>query len=524
MIEELRADVRYGVRWLWRSPAFAATAVLSLALGIGANASMFNLINVVLLQSLPVHQPERLVMYAIANPDGPGGYGFSTRMLRAFREQGRSLSGTVASSGLRMSVEAGNQNDPTVAGQMVSGNYFAVLGVPAARGRLIQPEDDGAPGTGAVAVLSYGYWQRRFGGDPAVLGTVVRLNGLPFTIIGVSAPDFFGTHVGAAIDVSVPLSVQPRLMSEMPDGRVSGQGVDDFWLELMGRLGPGVSAGQAQAAMDAVFQPIIEPMMRPRGKMTGHPRLAFEPGGRGLSELRRRFSTPLIVLMAAVALILLIACANVANLLLARAATRRREMAVRVSLGAGRWRIVRQLLTESLLLSALGGGLGLLFAVWSSRALAGLLVDGNTYALAARPDARVLLFTIAASVATGIVFGLAPAFGASRIDTNTALKDGARQVIAGGRFGLRGWLVAAQVAISVVLLVGAALFVRTLMNLRHLDLGIDHEHVLMLRLEPSGSNQKRQNEARLRQIYGTLLARVTEYQACARRDSLAPRR
>jgi predicted permease len=269
-----------------------------------------------------------------------------------------------------------------------------------------------------------------------------------------------------------------------------------------------VPATQAEAEMNAVFQPIIQGMMGPKSKITGHPRLAFEPGSRGLSELRRRFSRPLIVLMAAVVLVLLIACANVANLLLARAATRRREIALRVSLGAGRWRIVRQLLTESLLLSTLGGCLGLLLAVWSSRTLAGLLVDGNTSALAARPDTRVLLFTLAVSAATGIIFGLAPAFGASRIDTNTALKDGVRQVISGGRFGVRGWLVAVQVAISVVLLVGAGLFVRTLTNLRQLDLGIDREHVLMLRLEPRGSNQKRQNEPRLSQIYGELLARI----------------
>ena len=302
--------------------------------------------------------------------------------------------------------------------------------------------------------------------------------------------------------------MQPQLMSEPGGGRFSGPGVDDFWLQLIGRLNAGTSISQAQAEIDAIFQPIIRGLMGPRSKITGHPAIAFEAGSRGFSELRQRFSRPLLVLMGAVALLLLIACANVANLLLARAATRRREMAVRVSLGAGRGRIVRQLLTESLLLSALGGALGLLFAVWSSRTLAGLLVDGNAYALAARPDARVLLFTLAVSAATGILFGLAPAFGASRIDTNSALKGGARQVIAGGRFGARGWLVAAQVAISVVLLVGAGLFVRTLMNLRHLDLGIDQEHVLMLRLEPRGSNQKQQNEPRLRQIYGAILARA----------------
>ena len=510
LMDELRGDVRYGLRWLWRSPAFAATAVLSLALGIGANASMFNLINVVLLRSLPVSEPQQLVVYSMSTSTGPN-YWFSYNLFQAFREQSRTLADTIASAPLRINVEVADQADPTVSGQMVSGNYSAVLGVPAALGRLIQPEDDGAVGTGAVAVLSYGYWGRRFGSNPSILGTVVRLNGLPFTIIGVSAAEFFGTHLGTSTDVTVPLCMQPQLMSEVNGGRVSGRGAGDFWLELMGRLKPGVPITQAQAEMNGNFQQMVPELLRnagPKGKMLGQPRLSFEPGSRGLSDLRQRFSKPLLVLMAAVALVLLIACANVANLLLARAASRHREMAVRVSLGAGRSRLVRQLLTESLLLSTLGGGVGLLVAAWSSRALAGLLVEGNAYALAARLDARVLMFTLAVSVATGIIFGLAPAFGASDVDANRALKSAARQLVSGGRFGLRGSLVAAQVAISVVLLVGAGLFIRTLMNLRHLDLGLDQEHVLTLRLEPAGSNQKRQNEPRLRQIYGAVLARV----------------
>ena len=257
-------------------------------------------------------------------------------------------------------------------GQMVCGNYYAILGVPMALGRPILPADDAVPGSGAVAVLSYGYWQRRFGGDAHAIGRRIALNGVPCTIVGVSAPEFFGTHVGDAVDVTVPLSMQPQVMSEQ-GGRIQGNGVFDFWLELIGRLAPGVSGAQASAEVDGIFErSLADEMLRqagPKAALLGHPRIVLEPGGRGLSELRRRFSRPLSVLMGAAALVLLIACANVANLLLARGANRSRELSIRASLGATRARVVRQLLTESVVLSIIGGALGLACGSFGIRAL-----------------------------------------------------------------------------------------------------------------------------------------------------------
>ena len=510
-LDELRADVSYGLRWLRRSPAVTATAVLSLAIGIGANAAIFNLLDVVLLRSLPVRNPDELVTFSMTTPRGGPMRTFSYRMFRQMERGTESLAGVLAASVTRFSVQAGQVSYPTARGQMASGSYYEVLGVPAIVGRTLLPDDDGPPGTGAVAVLSHGYWSRAFGQDPNVVGRTIGLNGLPFTIVGVSAPGFFGTQVGDSIDVTVPISMEPALMLEPNGGRLRAAD-GDLWLDLMGRRRPGVDHARARAEIQARFQPLVDELIRSsgaKGKMMGPRVLDIESGGRGVSALRQRFSRPLLVLMGAVLLVLTISCANVANLLLARAAARQREMAVRVSLGAGRLRLVRQLLTESVLLAILGGALGLLLAVWTSQSLGTLLVDGGSVALATRPDARVFAFTFVVSLLTGIVFGLAPALRASHLDTNEALKDSSRGLAPGGRrFGLRGSLVSLQVAISVVLLVSAALFVRTLLNLRSLDLGMDQEHVLTLRLEPAGSNQKRDNEPRLRQIYDQVLRRV----------------
>jgi predicted permease len=510
-LDDLRADVVYAARWLRRSPGFATAAILSLALGIGANAGIFNLMNVVLLRSLPVRDPDRLVVLVTRNAGSAPGRTLSLRLFQTLRRGSRTLSGLVASAPLKMNVDT-NPPTPTAAGQLVSGNYFAELGVAAAIGRTILPEDDGPELASAVAALSFGYWQRQFGGDREIVGRVIRVNGYPVTIVGVAAPEFFGTHVGEAIEISVPLSLQPFIDAESGLSLIAGIGAEDDWLELMGRLQTGASPAEAQAELDAIYQQDLPDILQkagPKAPLIGHPHVQLEPGSRGLSELRRRFSRPLAVLMAVVCLVLLIACANVANLLLARAASRRREIAVRLSLGAGRARLVRQLLTESLLLAIAGGSVGLLLASWSTPSLAALLVNGNGTALVVRPDFNVLAFTGGVTLVTGFVFGLLPALGASRVETFAALKDlGSRSATGARRFGLRGALVAAQVAISAVLLVGAGLFVRTLMNLQRLDLGFDREHVLTLRLEPRGSNQKRPNEARLRQLYGGVVDRV----------------
>jgi putative ABC transport system permease protein len=500
-VDDLRADVFYALRWLRRSPAFAATAVLSLGIGIGANAAIFNLIDVVLFRALPVQDPDELVLLTMERPNEEPSRGFSYAMFRAFERDTRSLVGIAATTRMRLSIEIDGVADTTVAGQLVSGGYYSVLGVPAALGRPLLPSDDGAPGTGAVAVLSYGFWQRRFGRDPSVLGRRIALNEIAFTIVGVSAEGFSGTHVGESVDVTVPLSIYPLLAGPGDAPRLSESSAE-FWLELIGRRRPGVRDQQVQSELEAVFQPLYDDWMSdPKARVFGRHTLAVESGSRGVSELRRRFSRPLWVLMGAVGLVLLIACANVANLLLARAAVRGREMAVRISLGATRLRLARQLLAESVLLACLGGAVGLLLTTWTSGTLAAILTDGGR-ALPAHPDVRVFAFTTAVAVSTGIVFGLAPAVGVSHLDAGAALKDGGRGSASGGRrFGLRGILVAVQVAVSVVLLVCASLFVRTLWNLRTIDLGMDQEHVLTLRLEPIGSNQKRGNEARLRLIY-----------------------
>src|SRR5262245_21819132 len=509
-LDDLRADVGYAARWLRRSPGFAVTTILSLALGIGANASIFNLINVVLLRDLPVRDPDRLVVVFTRNAGGEPARTLSFRLFQTLRRETRTLSDLFASAPLKMNVDT-NPPTPTATGQMVSGNYFVALGVAAAIGRTIGPEDDGAESAQAVATIGYGYWQRQFGGDPSVVGRVIRINGYPVTIVGVTPREFFGTHVGEAVDISVPLALQPLVNADFGGSLIAGVGADDNWLELIGRLSAGGSAAESRAELDAVYQQELPEILRklgPKATIVGHPHIDLEPGSRGLSELRRRFSRPLIVLMAVVCLVLLIACANVANLLLARASCRRRKIAVRLSLGASRARLVRQLLTESVLLALAGGSVGLLLATSSTPWLAALLVNGSDGALTTYPDSKVLAFTAAVSVSTGFVFGLLPALGASRIETFAALKDHASSSTAMRRFGLRGALVAAQVAISVVLLVGAGLLIRTLMNLRTVDLGFDEEHVLTLRLEPRGSNQKRPNEARLRRLYEGVVERV----------------
>jgi predicted permease len=510
LVDELRADTRYGLRWLRRSPAFASAAVLSLALGIGANTAVFSLLDAVLLKTLPVSDPDALVLAAYKN-NGEVGYALSYRMFDALRSRSQTFADVIAYSSFPASVGYEDTTTPVVRGQLVSGNYYTMLGVPAALGRLILPEDDRAPGTGAVAVLSHSFWRRQFGGDRRVLNLVVRVNGYPFTIVGVSAPEFFGTRVGESPDISVPLTMHPQARPDVGESWIEGEGSYQFWLEAMGRLRPGFSLLQAQAELRGMFQEQVREFVAfagPKGQRFATAQLDLQPGSRGLSELRRRFSRPLGVVMAVVVLVLLIACANLANLLMARAAARQREIAVRVSLGAGRARLVRQMLTESLVLAVVGGSVGLLIAWWASQALAASLVEGAGQALSVSLDMRMLAFTLGMSMLTGMLFGLVPAIAASRVDPHAALKSGRDAGLGRGRAGLGRLLVTTQVAASLLLLIGAGLFVRTLVNLQNLDVGFTRETVLMTRLEPRGSNQKNQQGDRLRLAYDDLVARV----------------
>ncbi len=497
VVDSTLQDLRYALRMLHRSPGFAVVTVLTLALGIGANTAIFSLIDAVLLKRLPVKQPEQLVLLRHADSREtvtPFGY----RTYKQFRDQNQVFSGVLAYQPLRLTVSVDGQQESAVAGQLVSGNYYSVLGVNAALGRTIQPDDDRAPSESPVCVISYNYWRRRFAGDLAVVGKTIHLGGAPFTIIGVTPPEFFGLEVGASLDISVPLMMQQQVMPGIESyvGSDSGRPV----ITVMGRLRPDVTMPQAQARLSVLYQRLVAEYAARGGKRSRESwleeKLVLESGSHGLSELRRQFSLPLLVLMIVVALVLLVACANVAGLLLARAVARRKEIAIRLALGGARLRLIKQLLTESVLLSSLGGLLGLIFAAWGTRLLLPLLSQGEIPAqLNLRPDARVLGFTVTVSVLTSLVFGLAPAFLATRVNLNSALKNDAAGLASstgsrGAHMSFGKLFVVSQVALSLLLLIGAGLFVRSLQKLQQVDAGFARENVLALKLEPVGSGIK----------------------------------
>ncbi len=532
-VDSTLQDLRYALRALRRSPGFAVVAALTLALGIGANTAIFSLIDAVLLKRLPVKQPEQLVLLRHADRRAtvtPFGY----HTYKQFRDQNQVFSGVLAYHPLRLTVSVDGQPEPAVAGQLVSGNYYAVLGVNAALGRTIVPDDDRAPGESPVCVISHNYWQRRFAGDPVVVGKIIHLSGSPFTIVGVTPPEFFGLEVGSSLDISVPLMMQQQVMP----GIRSYVDNNNYAFTVMGRLRPGITMPQAQASLSVIYQQIVAEYAARGGKRSRESwieeRLVLETGGLGLSELRRQFSRPLLVLMTVVALALLVACANVAGLLLARAVARRKEIAIRLALGVGRLRLVRQLLTESVLLGSLGGLLGLLFAYWGTRLLLPLLSQGEIPTqLNLSPDARVLGFTAAVAVLTGVLFGLAPAFLATRVDMISALKSDAPGLATGsgsrgGTLAFGKMFVVSQVALSLLLLIGAGLFVRSLQKLHQVDAGFDRENVLVMKLELVGSNNKtpqlaaRYNELlrRVEEIPGVQLASLVGYSPMSRREWL----
>ncbi|HEV2667052.1 MAG TPA: ABC transporter permease, partial [Blastocatellia bacterium] len=405
-----------------------------------------------------------------------------------------------AYDGLALNLSEGAQTE-RVSGQLVSGNFFSGLGVKPFLGRVFSAEDDRTPGAHPVAMLGHNFWRRRFASDPNVVGKTIHLNGYPFTVIGIAAPGFFGVEVGASPEVWVPMMMQPQLSNGEDRLRMR----NTFRIGIMARLKPGVSVQQARVATDLLNQQINSeaPAGRLRDFLLSQ-RVELLPASKGLSSLRSQFKQPLLVLMGMVGLVLLIACANVANLLLARAATRQKEIAVRLALGASRSRLSRQLLTESLLLSLFGGLLGLLFAFWATDLLVNL-VARSRFTLELQPDLRVLGFNLGVAVLTGILFGLAPAIQATRPDLTSAVKNEIPALAGGGRFELRKILVVAQVALSLLLLVGAGLFVRTLQNLKGLDLGFRADKVLLLSMNP-GLNGYKPDQAR--SFYAQLLERV----------------
>jgi predicted permease len=481
----LLQDLRYSLRVLLQNPGFAAVAVLSLALGIGANTAIFSIVDAVLLKWLPVSSPQELVVIA-RNPQKPG-VGFNYPDYEYVRDHNQVFSGVLVSGGgggaLSMTVpdEGSHGSSELVPGTMVSGNYFQVLGVTPAIGRLFTPEDNKTAGAHPVAILSYDFWKTRFAGDPGVLGKKITLNGSPFTVIGVARQGFTGTNVGNSTNLFLPIMMLRQVNANAREWNTR----HFWWLTPLARLKPGVSVQKATADMDVLFKQIEQndPEHRPTPaydkdrELRNHAVLLAGSGG--YSSLRNRFSKPLAVLGAVVGLVLLIACANVANLLLARAASRRKEIAIRVAIGAGRWRLISQFVTEAVILAVIGGLAGLAFAYWSVRVLLSLLPTGTfPLDLHLTPDVRLLGFSFAVSLATGLICGVVPALKATRPDVVSALKSDFTQRFA--RLDLRKALVVVQVALSLLLLVGAGLFVRSLENLRDLDPGFVRENVLMV--------------------------------------------
>jgi predicted permease len=532
-------DLRYGARMLLKKPGFTAVAVITLALGIGANTALFSIVDAMLLKMLPVREPAALVLFGSRAPSefSPGSYTGNNstdpvtgqRIMTSFpyqsfvrlREQqraGGALADVFAFGNVNLNVNANGQAD-VASGQAVSGNYYAGLGVQAWIGRTITDDDDKAAAS-PVAVLSYRYWQRRFGEDAGIVGKQINLNNVAFTVIGVTPPGFDGTmQVGSSQDVTVPIAWEPQLNVDRERSRMYGAGV--WWLRLMGRLRPGATAEQARVQLENAFQQSVvehRTARQAQGKGQGgrpilnlepkdYPRLTVAPGGQGVMNSRQYYAPSLYMLLGVVGLVLLIACANVANLLLARATSRQKEIGIRLALGASRWRLIRQLLTESVMLAGVGGVLGILFALWIKD---GLLAVGDwggrgMRALEPQLDWRVLGFTFALSLLTGIVFGLAPAWRATKVDLTPALKDSARASSVASRSLLGRSLVVVQVALSLLLLVGAGLFLRTLINLQRVEPGFNTRNLLLFGVEPGLIGYK---DERLAQLYKRLSERL----------------
>jgi predicted permease len=528
-------DLHYGLRQFRRSPILAAVVVGSLALGIGANTAIFSVVNAVMLHDLPIHEPGRLMVLQYVEPEG----GFTgaldhSHSGRGSRDRtGRSVGLSVSwpsftylaprarSSKLAGFVPLGMFNRPTatvkgepmfVDADMVTADFFPVLGVAPALGRVIATEDE-KPGAPRVGVISHEFWRRVFAGSRDALGASILLNGVSVTIVGVAPQSFRGLENGRSPDVYIQMGPQPGLtpwgVTPKGEPQVVYAASDYWWLQVVARLTPGVPEGQARAELDRLFRESLLAGLDSPVPASKLPSVSLTPAAQGLNAAGRRFSTPLAVLAVVVGLVLLVACANVATLLLARASARRKEMAVRLAMGAPRFRLIRQLLAESLLYASAGAALGLVVAGWGSRALLVLLVQGrDPVTIDARLDPLVLAFTGGVALLTTVLFGLAPAVRATRVDSGADLKENAATPAAGRgrrRFGGGRLLVVAQIALSLPLVVGAGLFLRTLSNLERQQLGFDPGGILTFGLDPTKAGFK---DARLLATFAEIQARV----------------
>ena len=516
MLESIVQDVRYGIRQLKQNPGFTLTAVLSLALGIGANTAIFQLVDAIRLKMLPVRNPQELASIDFEKNSSRSGW-FSTRSARLtyaqweqIRAQQQAFQDLLAWSAARFNLANGGEARHAE-GLYVSGDFFHGLGVGAVLGRTFTAEDDSAACGSPGAVISHAFWQREFGSDSRILERTVNLDGHPYPIIGVTPASFFGVEVGSRYDVAIPLCAD-RLMADDKQGRIPIRHA--WWLSMMGRLKPGWTTERATLQLRALSPGIMRATLPPIYKAEQTKRylankLAATEGGTGVSGLRNEYERPLWLLMATTGLVLLIACANLANLLLARASVREREIAVRLAIGASRWRLVRQLLAESMLLAIAGAALGALMAQTLSRGLVAFISRADSpLFVGLNLDWRVLGFSAALAMLTCVLFGLAPAMRATHLSPAAVIRSGGRSMTAGReRFSLRRALVAVQVALSLVLLVGALLFVRSLRNLLTTDAGFQAEGVISVNLDfAKAQYPKERRQAVYRELRDTLSA------------------
>ena len=481
MFGTLGRDLRFALRQMRQTPIVSGVALLSLALGIGANVAIFSLVNALILKALPIHEPERLVRIEVRAPTSPlPTTSFTNPQWEYLRDHQDIFTSATAVGYARFNLNATGEAR-MIPGLYVSGRFLDTLGVTPIIGRGFTEHDDRRGGE-AVALLSYGFWQREHGGDPGVLGKTVSLDGHAFTILGVTPPEFFGPRVGFTFDVMIPLGNEAIIRG--PESGLDRRSM--WWLSMFARLAPGQTAAQAQSRLRALQPQLRDGTMPPDYRPQDKDRYLSEPFGvipaaTGISNLRDRYSRPLYVLLGIVGLVLLIACANMANLLLAQSVARRRELAVRLSLGAGRAQLVRQLMVESIMLSLAGAAAGLLIAAWASRALVGIMSTRlSTIALDLSMDWRVFGFAALVGIVTGLLFGVVPALRGTSVSPADALRDHSRGIVSGGgRLNLGHGLVALQVALSFVLVFGSTLFVRTLVSLTNQGMGFESDHVLL---------------------------------------------